>query len=63
MHLFPKKQAKDKKNCKKCDIELTSKNWYMYGGLVYPNCKPCRKKYIQKLNRERYKKIKESKWF
>ncbi|QDP67926.1 MAG: hypothetical protein Tp1122DCM00d2C27307611_16 [Prokaryotic dsDNA virus sp.] len=63
MITLPIRKQKDKKNCTKCNVELTVKNQKVYNGIKYGQCKKCIKKLSDKHNAKRKQALKESKWF
>jgi len=51
--------------CKTCNIKITKENTkkIRYGGIYRSKCLNCYKKDSQKRHKERYKRLKESRWF
>lgn len=63
MKNLPKKKYPERTHCIDCNDEFNRENSYKTQGRIDSRCIKCRRKYINKVNKKRYKALKESKWF
>ena len=57
-------RAKKPTNCRDCDVELIKEVMVKVNGVINKRCRKCHNKYIGKINKKKYKALKEfESWF